>query len=90
MKVGLLVDIKENYKESIRQAKALGFDFGQLCIWNMDFTPRKTCKSLKPRLKPKTLLPRRCGAAGAVPWFGPIPNVQVDAICDVDAKGNAK
>ena len=37
MKVGLLVNIDKNYKENIREAKSLGFDFGQIAIWDMDF-----------------------------------------------------
>ena len=37
MKVGLLVDITEDFKGKIRHAKSLGFDFGQLVNWNMDF-----------------------------------------------------
>ena len=37
MKIGLLVDITENFEAKIRHAHSLGFDRGQLTIWNMDF-----------------------------------------------------
>ena len=73
MKVGLLVDIKENYKESIRQAKALGFDFGQLCIWNMDFYTPKNLQELKATLEAEdfTATALWCGWCGPVVWSHP-------------------
>ena len=47
MKVGVLVDITENYREKIISAKKCGFDFGQLAIWDMDFYTDENAKALK-------------------------------------------
>ena len=73
MKVGLLVDIKENYKENIRSAKALGFDFGQICIWNMDFYNDENLRELKKTLKEENFTPTDvwCGWSGPVVWAHP-------------------
>ena len=50
MRVGLLVDITEpNWKEKIHQAKEMGFDFGQLANWNMDFYTDENLKELKAK-----------------------------------------
>ena len=51
MKVGLLVDITEDYEAKIRHAKSLGFDFGQLSIWNMDFYTDENLIALKNLLR---------------------------------------
>ena len=37
MKVGLLIDLSENFEAKLRHAKDLGFDRGQLAVWDMDF-----------------------------------------------------
>ena len=37
MKVGLLVDMSEDFEAKIRHAKSLGFDCGQFTVWNMNF-----------------------------------------------------
>ena len=50
MKVGLFVDITENFEEKIRHAKSLGFDFGQLAVWNMDFYTDENLTALKKLL----------------------------------------
>lgn len=50
MKVGLLVDITDNFEEKIRHAKALGFDFGQLVIWDMNFYTQDNLAALKKLL----------------------------------------
>jgi sugar phosphate isomerase/epimerase len=50
MKVGLLVDITEDYEAKIRHAKSLGFDFGQLVIWDMDFYTDENLSALKKLL----------------------------------------
>ena len=50
MKVGLLVDIKDNFEEKIRHAKSLGFDFGQLVVWDMDFYTEENLQNLKKLL----------------------------------------
>ena len=50
MKVGLLVDITDNFEGKIRHAKALGFDFGQLVIWDMNFYTQDNLAALKKLL----------------------------------------
>ena len=50
MKVGLLVDITENFEEKLRHAKGLGFDLGQLACWNMDFYTEENLVALKKLL----------------------------------------
>ena len=37
MKVGLLIDLSEDFEAKLRHAKDLGFDRGQLAVWDMDF-----------------------------------------------------
>jgi len=37
MKVGLFVDLSGGFEAKLRHAKGLGFDIGQLAIWDMDF-----------------------------------------------------
>ncbi|MBE6606024.1 MAG: sugar phosphate isomerase/epimerase [Ruminococcaceae bacterium] len=73
MKVGLLVDITENYKENIRQAKALGFDCGQICIWNMDFYTKDNLNELKAILKKEEFAVSAvwCGWRAPVVWSHP-------------------
>ena len=73
MKVGLLVNITENYKENIKTAKALGFDFGQICIWNMDFYTNENLKELKETLEKEEFRATDlwCGWRGPVVWSHP-------------------
>ena len=73
MKVGLLVDITENYKENIREAKELGFDFGQIAIWNMDFYTEENLRELKETLEKESFKPISmwCGWSGPVDWSYP-------------------
>ena len=51
MKVGLFVDITEDYAEKIRHAKRLGFDCGQLAMWDMDFYTEENLLGLKRVLR---------------------------------------
>jgi sugar phosphate isomerase/epimerase len=51
MRVGLFIDISEHYAEKIRAAKELGFDCGQLCMWNMDFYTSENLEGLKTVLE---------------------------------------
>ncbi len=73
MRVGLLVNVDANYKENIAEAKRLGFDFGQLCIWNMDFYTEENLKELKETLKKENFNPIAlwCGWRGPVVWSHP-------------------
>jgi sugar phosphate isomerase/epimerase len=73
MKIGLLVDITENYKEKISHAKALGFDFGQLAIWDMTFYTEENLRELKATLEAEgfTAIGLWCGWRGPVVWTHP-------------------
>ena len=73
MKVGLLVDITEKYEEKIRHAKSLGFDFGQLVIWNMDFYTDENLAVLKKLLAEIdfTVTDLWCGWSAPVVWKYP-------------------
>lgn len=73
MKVGLLVDITENYREKIHHAKELGFDFGQLANWNMDFYTDDNLKELKAVLEKEQFAVSSfwCGWTGPVRWSYP-------------------
>ncbi len=73
MKVGLLVDINENYKENIHHAKELGFDFGQIAIWNMDFYTDENLAELKATLEKENFRATDvwCGWRGPVVWKHP-------------------
>ena len=73
MKVGLLVDITENYEKKIRHAKSLGFDFGQLVIWDMDFYTDENLCALKKLLAELdfTVTDLWCGWSGPVVWKHP-------------------
>lgn len=73
MKIGLLVDITENFEEKIRHAKSLGFDFGQLVIWDMDFYTDDNLSALKKLLREInfTVTDLWCGWSGPVVWKYP-------------------
>lgn len=73
MKVGLLLDITENYKEKIHHAKELGFDFGQLVMWDMDFYNDENLKGLKETLEKENFKATAfwCGWSGPVKWSYP-------------------
>ena len=73
MKIGLLVDITENFEEKIRHAKSLGFDFGQLVVWDMDFYTEENLKALKKLLAVLdfTVTDLWCGWSEPVVWKHP-------------------
>lgn len=73
MKVGLLVDIKDNFEEKIRHAKSLGFDFGQLVVWDMDFYTEENLQNLKKLLSELdfTVTDLWCGWSEPVVWKHP-------------------
>ena len=73
MKVGLLVDITEDYEAKIRHAKSLGFDFGQLVIWDMDFYTDENLSALKNLLSELdfTVTDLWCGWSEPVVWKYP-------------------
>jgi sugar phosphate isomerase/epimerase len=73
MKIGLLVDITENFEEKIRHAKSLGFDFGQLVIWDMDFYTDGNLSALKKLLCELdfTVTDLWCGWSAPVVWKHP-------------------
>lgn len=73
MKVGLFVDIKDNFEEKIRHAKSLGFDFGQLAVWDMDFYTDENLKALKALLEELdfTVTDLWCGWSEPVVWKYP-------------------
>jgi sugar phosphate isomerase/epimerase len=72
MKVGLLVDITENFEEKLRHAKGLGFDLGQLACWNMDFYTEENLVALKKLLTELdfTVTDFWCGWSEPVIWSG--------------------
>ena len=51
MRVGLFIDITENYAEAIRNAKRLGFSCGQLAMWDMRFYTEENLTGLKQVLR---------------------------------------
>jgi len=72
VKVGLLVDITENYEQKLRHAKSLGFSFGQLANWNMDFYTPENLEALKSLISELdfTVTDFWCGWSGPVIWEG--------------------
>lgn len=73
MRVGLLVDIKGGFEEKIRHAKSLGFDFGQLVVWDMDFYTDENLEALKNLLSELdfTVTDLWCGWSDPVVWKHP-------------------
>ena len=73
MKIGLLVDITENFEAKIRHARSLGFDFGQLAIWDMDFYTEENLVALKKLLAEVdfTVTDLWCGWSEPVVWKYP-------------------
>ena len=73
MKVGLLVDINKNFREQIAYAKALGFDRGQLVVWDMDFYTEENAVALKAALDELGFAATDmwCGWSGPVDWKHP-------------------
>ncbi len=73
MRVGLLVDITENYKEKIRHAKKLGFSCGQLAMWDMGFYTEENLDGLKKTLEEEQFEVTAfwCGWTGPVIWSYP-------------------
>ena len=73
MKVGLFVDITEDFEGKLRYAKSLGFDFGQLAVWNMELYNDETLDALK-RLTDElqfTVTDLWCGWSAPVIWKHP-------------------
>lgn len=73
MKLGLLVDITPDYKEKIKEAKALGFTCGQIAIWDMGFYTEENLRELKATLEKENFTPSAvwCGWSGPVDWGYP-------------------
>ena len=72
MKVGLLVDITENFEAKLRHAKSLGFTCGQLANWNMNFYTEENLEALKKLLAELdfTVTDFWCGWSEPVIWNG--------------------
>ena len=73
MKIGLLVDITENWREKLRHAVSLGFDRGQIAIWDMSFYTDENAKLLKEYLEEIGFTPTDlwCGWSEPVKWNYP-------------------
>ena len=73
MKVGLFVDITDDFEGKIRHAKSLGFDFGQLAVWTMDFYTDENLEALKKLLSELdfTVCDLWCGWSAPVVWGYP-------------------
>jgi len=73
MRVGIFIDISEDFEAKIRHASRLGFDFGQLCVWNMDFYTEENLIKLKALLKELnfTVTDLWCGWSEPVIWKHP-------------------
>ena len=73
MKVGLFIDISNDYEVQIRHAKELGFDFGQLAVWNMDLYTEETAEKLKSLLDELnfTVTDLWCGWSEPIIWKHP-------------------
>ncbi len=73
MKVGLFIDISDNFEEKVRHARGLGFNFGQLCVWNMDFYTEDNLAKLKALLDELdfTVTDLWCGWSEPVIWKHP-------------------
>ena len=73
MKVGLFVDITDDFEGKIRHAKSLGVDFGQLAVWTMDFYTDENLEALKKLLSELdfTVCDLWCGWSAPVVWGYP-------------------
>ncbi len=73
MKVGVLINITENYREVILDAKKNGFDFGQLVMWDMDFYTDENARDLKAFLEEVDFkaISFWCGWSGPQQWGYP-------------------
>lgn len=73
MKVGLFVDITEDMEGKLRHAKRLGFDFGQLAVWDMSLYNDDTLDRLKQLLAELdfTVTDLWCGWSAPVIWKHP-------------------
>ncbi len=73
MKVGVLINITDNYREIILDAKKNGFDFGQLVMWNPDFYTDENAKELKAFLEEVDFkaVSFWCGWSGVANWGYP-------------------
>ncbi len=73
MRVGILLDISGDYREKIQHAKDLGFDFGQLVVWDMDFYTDENAAGLKATLEEIGFeaVSLWCGWDGPVDWSYP-------------------
>lgn len=73
MKVGLFVDITEDFEGKLRHAKSLGFDFGQIAVWDMEFYTDENVNKLQALLKELdfTVTDVWCGWSAPVIWKHP-------------------
>ena len=73
MKVGVLINITENYRETIINAKKNGFDFGQLVMWDPDFYTDENARDLKALLEEVDFkaISFWCGWSGVAQWGYP-------------------
>jgi len=73
VRVGLLVDITTDYGEKIRHAKRLGFDCGQLVMWDMDFYTEENLFGLRTVLEKEQFEATGfwCGWSSPVIWKYP-------------------
>ena len=74
MRVGLLVDINSNdYRQQIHHARELGFECGQLVVWDMDFYTDENLRGLRQALADEKFDATAlwCGWSGPVVWSHP-------------------
>ncbi len=73
MRVGLVVDIDQNYEKQIKHAVDLGFKSGQLVVWDMNFYTYENLEGLKKVLAELDFEPTAlwCGWTGPVIWSYP-------------------
>lgn len=73
MKVGLFVDITDGFESKLRHAKGLGFDFGQIAVWDPEFYTDENLVKLKNVLTELdfTVTDLWCGWSAPVIWSHP-------------------
>jgi len=73
MRIGLFIDISEDYASAIRHAKRLGFDCCQLVNWNMELYTEEHLQALKKVLDEEQMEVGGfwCGWSGPVIWKYP-------------------
>ncbi len=73
MKIGLLVQLKDNVYECIAKAAQQGFDNGQLAVWDMSLYNDRTVSEVQRACRDFSFTPTAvwCGWSGPIDWSYP-------------------